>query len=885
MSTTTANTSTEKVLSSLVVNVVIFGIFVGAFLLLRIKFKRIYSPKSSYDLVPEDKKPEALPSDPFRWIFILLRKPSSFIIQQAGLDGYFFLRYLFVFGLVFLFGILMFTVLLPINAVGGAGGEGFDRFSISNVTNRKRYYAHAVMSWLFYGIVVFVIFRELYFYNSLRAATIASPKYARKLSSRTLLFQCVPDSLLDNKQAFKLFYGVKRVYVPRMDRKLSSKVNERKNMFNMLEGAENKLITMAVKKHAKLAKKNKLDTITDQANINSYVPEKKRPHFKPEGFFSRRKVDTIDYCKKELQILDAEVKKLQKTFRKNPPRNSMFVEFENQYYCQLAYQTTSYHSPMKMSSKFTGMEPGDIKWTNTRLFWWEWIVRRFIAIAAATVLILLWAVPVAFVGTISNLTYLTNKIHWLRWLLKLPKPILGAITGYLPTIMLAILMALLPLFIRAMAVVAGCPTNQSVERWTQSVYFAFLIINGFLITTISSSATSTITQIASKPEDALSILANGLPKSSNFYVAYLMLQGLSIAGAALFQIVGFFLYYIFGFFFDSTVRKKWERFSGLSAMAWGTTFPLYTTLVCITLAYSIISPLILLFATASFFLLYIAYAYNLTYVFTEVTDSRGAHYPTALFQTFTGLYLGQICLLGLFAVGKGWGPIAMQLIGIGFTVFAHVHLQEAFSHLLKVVPIDCMMPLDGVSETPSYKGTLEYEGKVLRKRHNHKYHKENSESEHEQKHKNENEHEHENENDNETNSDGDLEKATNTVITCVPLLAEKDFKESSSRNYLIRFLRPDVYLNFKESRKILPASYFIDDGGEDAADDVHAYDLPHVGDDMDIMWLPKDPYGFSDMEIENMPSVIRASNENAGFASSNSPIYFGEPPTEPLNVK
>lgn len=866
MATSTANTSTDKVLSSLVVNVVFFGVFVTAFLLLRIKFKRIYSPKSSYDLVPEEKKPEALPQDPFQWIFILLRKPSSFVIQQAGLDGYFFLRYLYVFGLVFLGGISIFVVLLPINSIDGRGGEGFDQFSISNVSNRKRYYAHATMSWLFYGTVIFVIFRELYYYNSLRAATLASPKYARKLSSRTLLFQCVPDSLLDNKQSFKLFKGVKRVYVPRMDRKLSAKVNERKNLFTKLEAAEGKLITMAVKKHAKLVKKNKLDSIQDPTNIDSYIPEKKRPHYKPGGTFSRRKVDTIDHCKKELETVDAEVKKLQRTYRKNPPRNSMFVEFENQYYCQLAYQATSYHSPMKMSAKYTGIEPGDIQWRNTRLFWWEWIVRRFIAIAAATVLILLWAIPVAFVGTISNLTYLTNKISWLKWLLDLPKPILGAITGYLPTIMLAILMALLPMFIRAMAVVAGCPTKQSVEKWTQSVYFAFLIINGFLITTISSSATSTITQIASHPEDALSILANGLPKSSNFYVAYLMLQGLSIAGAALFQVVGLFLYYILGFFLDSTVRKKWNRFSGLSTMAWGTTFPVYTTLVCITLAYSIISPFILLFATTAFFLLYIAYAYNLTYVFKEGSDNRGSNYPTALFQTFTGLYLGQICLLGLFAVGKGWGPIAMQLIGLGFTVFAHIHLSEAFSHLIEMVPIDCMMPLDGVSETPSYNGALEYDDKVLRKRHLHKHSDDDIKSDPFKEEK----------------SESDLEKA-DANVTCVPLLAEKDFKDSSSRNLLIRFLRPDIYLNFKESRKVLPTAYFIDEGEEE--DNIHAYDLPYVGDKMDVMWLPKDSLGFSDVEIENMPSFIPASNENGGFTSRNKPTYFGKPPTEAQNQK
>lgn len=57
-STTTAtstNTSTQQVVTALVSNGTIFGVFVIAFLILRIKLKRIYEPKSSFNLINEEK--------------------------------------------------------------------------------------------------------------------------------------------------------------------------------------------------------------------------------------------------------------------------------------------------------------------------------------------------------------------------------------------------------------------------------------------------------------------------------------------------------------------------------------------------------------------------------------------------------------------------------------------------------------------------------------------------------------------------------------------------------------------------------------------------------------------------------------------------------------
>ncbi|CAK7892679.1 uncharacterized protein Rsn1p [[Candida] anglica] len=867
MASSTA-TSTSAVISTLVANLILFGVFIACFLILRLRFKRIYSPKSSFDLVPEEKKPEPLPKDPFRWIFILLTKPHSFIIQQAGLDGYFFLRYLLVLACVFLGGIATYAVLLPINAVRGNNNTGFDQLSISNVSDSGRYYAHVFIGWVFYGTVVFVIYRELFFFNSLRSAVLSSPKYAKSLESRTVLFQCVPDILLDEKQFFKLFNGVKRIYVTRTWRKLSNKVRQRQALATKLETAQNKLLKNAVKAKLKADKNN---TVIEPANdINSYVPESKRPRHRPDGMFSK-KVDTIEYCLAKIKELDVEVTAMQKKYRSAKPKNSVFVEFEDQYHAQVAYQSVIHHNPLRMSPAYTGLAPADIKWSNLRIFWWEKMSRRFIAASIICVVIILWAIPVAFVGVISNLTYLTNlkAFHWLRFIYNMPKALLGLITGLLPTILLSLLMLILPMFIRGMAQVAGAPSVQQVELFTQNAYFGFLIVNVFLVTTISSSATSTVTQIIEEPQKALNILAQGLPRASNFFISYLILQGLSIAGGSLFQVVGLFLYYILGYILDGTVRKKWARFSGLGTVAWGTTFPIYTNLACIALAYSVISPLILIFATVAFILVYIAFSHNITYCFIEAPDSRGMHYPRALFQTFTGIYLGQICMLGIFVVGKGWGPIVLQIIGMFVTVFSHIHMNAAFDHLLKVMPIDCMKAMDGVSKTASFEGTSEYQAKVLDRKRKSKSVKqlrrlENELHEEKMAQKQVKEELLNEENDESYEEDHQI----------VPLLADRDNKTTESTNPLVRFIRPDVYLNYRHVKTMLPAQYNIEPSLDD---DRHAYDEPVISAKLPTLWIPKDPMGLSTIEIEKMSSVIKASDDNASFDAKGRIICLGPP--------
>jgi hypothetical protein len=52
-------------------------------------------------------------------------------------------------------------------------------------------------------------------------------------------------------------------------------------------------------------------------------------------------------------------------------------------------------------------------------------------------------------------------------------------------------------------------------------------------------------------------------------------------------------------------------------------------------------------------LIYVAYRYNMIYIFHTQIDTKGACYARALGQLMVGVYLAELCTLGLFGIGIG----------------------------------------------------------------------------------------------------------------------------------------------------------------------------------------------------------------------------------------
>jgi hypothetical protein len=74
-------------------------------------------------------------------------------------------------------------------------------------------------------------------------------------------------------------------------------------------------------------------------------------------------------------------------------------------------------------------------------------------------------------------------------------------------------------------------------------------------------------------------LATNLPKASNYFFSYMILQAFGNSSGTLLQYVTLALWFILPKIIDSTAREKWNRATNLSRVNWGTYFPTYTNFV------------------------------------------------------------------------------------------------------------------------------------------------------------------------------------------------------------------------------------------------------------------------------------------------------------------
>ena len=227
------------------------------------------------------------------------------------------------------------------------------------------------------------------------------------------------------------------------------------------------------------------------------------------------------------------------------------------------------------------MHPSDIIWSNLKIRGWERYIRYSAAIGFICALIVFWAIPVAAVGAISNITYLIQKAPFLKFLLKIPHAILGVVTGLLPSVLLAVLIALVPPILRLAARLGGAPTYSEVEYSLQNSYFAFQVIQVFLVATLASAATSTISAISKNPSSAATILSTHIPTASNFYISYFIVQGLGVFASTLVSVAGLAITPLLARLLGSTPRKLFLRWNRLASVGWGVVYPIYTNLFVI----------------------------------------------------------------------------------------------------------------------------------------------------------------------------------------------------------------------------------------------------------------------------------------------------------------
>jgi hypothetical protein len=234
------------------------------------------------------------------------------------------------------------------------------------------------------------------------------------------------------------------------------------------------------------------------------------------------------------------------------------------------------------------------------------------------------------------------------------------------------------------------------------------------------------------------------------------------------------------------------------------------------------------FATIGMSLFYVAFRYNILFVTDAQIDTKGLIYPRALQQLLTGVYIGEICLIGLFAIATTPGPLILMIAFLVFTILFHIALNGALDPLLYNLPTSLE------AEEESLRAAIE----------------EHSAGTPEVKEKN-----------------GEMTEAVAPV------------KEPG---FLTKFLKPHIYSDYATLRKLVPHDLLDADNlyEEKVAGD--AYFPPSVTSETPLLWIPRDEAGISKQEVDHTAKVIPITDEGAILDENNKLIWDPEGARPPL---
>ena len=302
--------------------------------------------------------------------------------------------------------------------------------------------------------------RERIFLTGLRQAYLLSRFNAARLSSRTVLFLHATDEPLDDDNLHRIFGNDARRHWTATDlSKLESLVDDRSEKAMMLEAAEVRLTMNANKKRLNGHHKNSHGNGASNGGEAVLADKELRPTHRLKSLIGK-KVDTIKYSR---DIVSEKAKKIQELRESDEIKNitsgtAVFVEFATQAAAFRAYQQLTFHQPLHLDPKFIGMIPKEVIWKNLTLSPAARLSKGYLSTAFVAAIILLWSIPIGFVGTVSNINYLADKVHFLRFIYNLPDAVLGLITGLLPPFLMSTFVSYVPKFFR-------CKSTYNVIRY------------------------------------------------------------------------------------------------------------------------------------------------------------------------------------------------------------------------------------------------------------------------------------------------------------------------------------------------------------------------------------------------------------------------------------
>jgi hypothetical protein len=223
----------------------------------------------------------------------------------------------------------------------------------------------------------------------------------------------------------------------------------------------------------------------------------------------------------------------------------------------------------------------------------------------------------------------------------------ATLKGVLATVGLTIMMAMLPTFLMW---IFKLTYTLKAERWAQLVlqeyYFWFLVLFVLLVTAIGTNLASSISKYAHSPFLAFKVLADKLPASTHFYLAYACLQPVT-HGMNLSRYFYMAKFAIGKKFWNVRDSKAFAEPEDQDYYGMGSRSARFALVLSIGLIFGTICPLMYIPVLVNFLVCRMVYGYLIPYAENKKVDMGGAHWCMQLIHIHLMLLVYIIMMTGI----------------------------------------------------------------------------------------------------------------------------------------------------------------------------------------------------------------------------------------------
>lgn len=394
---------------------------------------------------------------------------------------------------------------------------------------------------------------------------------------------------------------------------------------------------------------------------------------------SQSNTTDLEKYEEELQEVWQKIRLLQcEIILKEKDLPAAFVSFKSRWGAALAAQTQQHLHPLLWVTEFAP-EPRDIIWGNLAIPYRLLVLHKITVFVGAFLLIVFFTIPVTAVQGIVKLEKLKKWFPPAKAVQLIPG-MSSVLTGYIPSAILNGFIYLVPYAMLWIASLEGYPSNSKKEIKVCSMVFYFLVGNVFFLSLLSGSLLDQIGESFAHPKDFPTTLAGAVSAQSDFFITYILTDGLSGFSLEALQ----FALLTWHFIKSKTFNRNTKQDPFLFGFPYYRVIPIVSLAILIGMVYAVIAPLLLPFLIVYFVLGYAVYVNQMKDVYEIMYETHGQYWPCVHHFIFINIVLMQITMVGLFGLkskpGASISTIALLLLTILFNEYCKMRFLPTFRH-------------------------------------------------------------------------------------------------------------------------------------------------------------------------------------------------------------